>query len=61
MTKEEVIHDMALHAAELYVTLSHNGNFQASKDKIIKDFESAYKDAVAEYSDISDANLPIND
>ncbi len=61
MNRSEIIHDMALHAAELYVTLSHNSKFQASKDKVIKDFESAYKDAIAEYSDISDANLPIDD
>lgn len=61
MNRSEIIHDMALHAAELYVTLSHNGNFAASKDKIIRDFESTYKSAVAEYSNIQDSDLPIDD
>ncbi len=61
MTKEEIVHDMALRTAELYVTLSRNSDFAASKDKLIKDFESTYKAAVAEYSAIPDANLPIDD
>lgn len=57
MNRYEVIHDMALHVAETYVNLSRSDKYAVSKEKLIKDFEDTYKEAVKEYNRIPDNEL----